>query len=289
MFIVALIAGCNKERERLTSPEISTDNSEATLEEEAFEFGNYLTSPTSSCAGQTSPGNPYGCCRASKNARDHGNCVWWAWKMAQDEWGINLPNWNIPRTWVAKAKKDSRFSVSSAPAVNAIAVSSKTTVKCSDGKPCGHVAWVTKIINSSTIEVSEMNCKSGPIGYRTKRYPVTFFNVGFISKKATAPSTPTVTPVPTPQITGVSPNPFPKATNWEKRVLTVSGRDFQSGAKLEFKIVGTSYVYPDRVPTFVNSNTLTYNISVGPNVYTWTVQVINPNGKSSNVYTFQVK
>lgn len=92
-----------------------------------------------------------------------------------------------------------------------------------------------------------------------------------------------------PIITGVSPNPFPRALNWEKRILMVSGQNFQQGAKLEFKISGTSYVYPDRVPVFVNNNTLTYNISVGPTVYTWTVQVINPDGRRSNLYTFYVK
>lgn len=94
---------------------------------------------------------------------------------------------------------------------------------------------------------------------------------------------------PAPVISGVSPNPFPRAVNWERRIITISGANFQPGAKLLFKIVGTSYTYPDRVPTVVNSSTLTYNISVGPTQYTWTVQVINPDGKTSNVYTFLVR
>jgi hypothetical protein len=69
----------------------------------------------------------------------------------------------------------------------------------------------------------------------------------------------------------------------------VYGRNFQPGAKLLFKIVGTSYVYPDRSPTFVSSTELRYYIGVGPNIYDWTVEVINPDGRNSNAYGFQVR
>ncbi len=92
-----------------------------------------------------------------------------------------------------------------------------------------------------------------------------------------------------PVITGVSPNPVPRKTDWSRQWFTVYGRNFQPGAKLLFKIVGTGFVYPDRVPDYVSSTELRYNISVGPNIYDWTVEVINPDGRSSNAYGFQVR
>ena len=92
-----------------------------------------------------------------------------------------------------------------------------------------------------------------------------------------------------PVITGVSPNPVPRKTDWSRQWFTVYGRSFQPGAKLLFKIVGTNYVYPDRVPDYISSTELQYYISVGPNVYDWTVEVINPDGRGSNAYGFQVR
>lgn len=92
-----------------------------------------------------------------------------------------------------------------------------------------------------------------------------------------------------PVITSVSPNPVPRKTDWSKQWLTVYGKNFVPGSKLLFKITGTQYVYPDRVPTYVSSTQLKYYISVGPNIYNWTVEVISPNGQRSNAYGFQVR
>lgn len=96
-------------------------------------------------------------------------------------------------------------------------------------------------------------------------------------------------PETTPVVTGVSPNPMPRKSDWSRQWMTIYGRNFQPGAKLLFKIVGTQYVYPDRVPNYISSTELRYYISVGPNVYDWTVEVINPDRKISNAYGFQVR
>lgn len=92
-----------------------------------------------------------------------------------------------------------------------------------------------------------------------------------------------------PIVTGVSPNPTPRKPDWSRQWLTIYGNNFQSGAKLLFKIVGTDFVYPDRVPDYISSTELRYFISVGPTVYDWTVEVINPDGQVSNAYGFQVR
>ena len=52
--------------------------------------------PSNTCAGETSPGNPY-CCPGEDCCQDKGNCVWWAWKMARENWSVGLPNWETPR------------------------------------------------------------------------------------------------------------------------------------------------------------------------------------------------
>ena len=220
-----------------------------------------------SCGGQYSSGNPYPCCG------NGGNCTWWTWKQARDVWGVSLPGWGNANTWASYARS-AGYPVSSTPAVNTIGVS------LSGATGLGHVVWITKVNSNGTVQVSEMNCNWGSGGVKYTTYYTSYFSGGFIYNK----STPTLTP----GISSVSPNPMRTAVNWENQLLTIYGSNFVPGAKLLFKIVGTSYVYADRIPSYVNSGTLTYNISVGPTPYSWTVQVINPDGKASNAYGFQV-
>lgn len=92
-----------------------------------------------------------------------------------------------------------------------------------------------------------------------------------------------------PTITGFSPNPVPRKLDWSRQWVTIYGSNFQPGAKLLFKIPGTEFVYPDRESTYISSTQLRYYISVGPNIYDWTVEVINPDGQRSNAYGFQVR
>ncbi len=101
---------------------------------------------------------------------------------------------------------------------------------------------------------------------------------------------PTPSPRPAPRITGVSPNPMKPLPMSQRQPITITGNNFAPGAKLFFKITDSpGYSYPNRTPGFLNSNKIVYNISVGPRTYNWTVQVINPDGKASNVYPFQVR
>ena len=44
------------------------------------------TATANQCIGQQSDGNPYAC-------DSGGNCTWWGWKMARDNWGDPLPMW----------------------------------------------------------------------------------------------------------------------------------------------------------------------------------------------------
>lgn len=101
---------------------------------------------------------------------------------------------------------------------------------------------------------------------------------------------PNPTPTPTPKITGVSPNPMRPLPVTQRQPITITGSGFVSGAKLLFKITDSpGYSYPNRVPASLSSSKIVYNISVGPHTHNWTVQVINPDGKASNAYSFRVE
>jgi hypothetical protein len=121
------------------------------------------------CCGYSSPGN---ICKYCPSCGDKGNCTWWAWKNAQDNWSQSLP-------WCTKAKAWARMArlytwpVKKTPAPNTICVNSTYGLY-------GHVAWVESV-DGSYINVSEMiycySCK------QNNRYPISFCDKGFIYKK----------------------------------------------------------------------------------------------------------
>jgi surface antigen len=123
------------------------------------------------CGGILSPGNPFDCCP------NGGNCTWWAWHMAKSKWGVDFPARGHAKTWAEVARRYDDYLVTSTPAVNTIAVN---TTQEADGVVYGHVAWVEEVAGDEVI-VSEMNCCSNcSFGPRYKRYPISYFNGGFI-------------------------------------------------------------------------------------------------------------
>jgi surface antigen len=130
-----------------------------------------------SCGGYSSTGDPYPCCDNNVNSsvtdKNDGNCTWWAWKMAQDNWGHGLPAWSNANTWDDYARpinKTTGYVVLPVPTVRSIAVSETY------GGSRGHVAWVTSI-GSGSVTVSEMNCSTPPIlpNVRSKTYSSSVF------------------------------------------------------------------------------------------------------------------
>ena len=90
-----------------------------------------------------------------------------------------------------------------------------------------------------------------------------------------------------PKVTQVTPTTLPGLPLPQTQLLTISGSGFTSASVLQF-FDGTNY-YNNRVPTYVNSNTLTYNIKVGEVSASWTVTVINPGPWKSNPQSFTVQ
>jgi len=88
-----------------------------------------LARGTDSCGGYTSTGNPFDCC--THKDKTAGNCTWWAWKQAKDNWGESPVSSGSPSSWVSNSKANKIFAVSTDVQNPSIAVSS------------AHVAWVT--------------------------------------------------------------------------------------------------------------------------------------------------
>lgn len=106
------------------------------------------------CGGYSSSGNPFPCCDNNGNGKTSdsidGNCTWYAWKAAKDYWGQAPPVTGAPSKWISQAKTSSKFTSTTTPTKNAIAVGITAS------NPT-HVAWVTSV-SGSKITVNEMNC-----------------------------------------------------------------------------------------------------------------------------------
>ena len=91
-----------------------------------------------------------------------------------------------------------------------------------------------------------------------------------------------------PKINQVTPTTLPGLPLPQTQLLTIYGSGFTSSSTLQF-FDGTNY-YKDRVPTYVNSNELTYDIKVGEvSDNNWTVTVINPGPWTFNPGSFAVQ
>lgn len=146
--------------------------------------------PAEVCGGINSPGNPFPCCC------NNGNCTWYAWHRAQQEWGVNLVDYGVrgrARVWADQARSRG-LRVDSAPQEGAIAVS--TTIY----PAYGHVAWVLRVYekrNATTgmseqwVDVEQQSCcPDCPTGVHTSSRAARDFDGGFIH----APGTPGTSP-----------------------------------------------------------------------------------------------
>lgn len=137
--------------------------------------GVLLDVAASSCGGIYDSANPFPCCS------NGGNCTWWAWHMAHNNWGItatNSPSLRDARFWASDASANG-FPVTPSPAVNTIAVNTTASV---GGIVYGHVAWVEQVVGDTVI-VSEMVCGGGYGPTYNKSYSASYFNGGFIHNK----------------------------------------------------------------------------------------------------------
>jgi surface antigen len=141
-----------------------------------------VSSNVATCGGLSSPRNPFPC-------NNGGNCVWFAWKMASDQWGIDFPARGNANTWVNSATANV-FRVLPTPALSTIAVN--TTQKDITGTVAGHVGWV---VSSSGNTVCTQEMSWGVPGMKTACRDRSYWNGGFIyppSITITSPNTSSV-------------------------------------------------------------------------------------------------
>jgi nitrogen fixation protein FixH len=94
----------------------------------------------------------------------------------------------------------------------------------------------------------------------------------------------TVTSVPSPSISGLSPSSYPASSSSQS--MLINGSNFVNGATITFHDPqGNAFT---RTPSFVSANQLSYSFNNGNDPGTWTVFVTNPDGKTSNTLSFTV-
>lgn len=225
-------------------------------------FGAQTVRAEDTCMGQSSPGNPYGCYGS-------GNCVWWAWKMAKENWGDPLAKWGDAKNWADRAR-DAGYTVSSWPAPNTIAVNTYV-YSPGAGYTTGHVAWVRQV-DENYVYVSEMNYGSGYINY-LKKYPKSWFNWY-------------IYPKPRPTINWISPEP-----------------KFWSWGDLDYWVYGSNLGYNERIRicwpsggcTVLSGAQVPYSdpyqsrmrITVGQRGW-WSITAINSDNRESVPYWFYI-
>ena len=106
-------------------------------------------------------------------------------------------------------------------------------------------------------------------------------STGSATQSATAPNCVASAPV----INGLSPASYPASGSGQ--TLTVNGSNFVSAATLTFHDPQGN-PYPGRGTTFISSSQLTHPFNNGSDAGSWNVQVINPDGQASNIWTFTV-
>jgi len=94
---------------------------------------------------------------------------------------------------------------------------------------------------------------------------------------------------PAPSISSVSPNPITADAANGYQILTINGSNFSNKPAITLTWTGQSgYALPASQLTYVNSSQLTMSIRLGASADNWSVKATNPDGKASNVMSFQV-
>lgn len=83
----------------------------------------------------------------------YSNCTYYAWELAKQYTGIQLPPWSDAVYWYDQAKT-AGYSVGTSPQANSIIVYSGGKVKNKYGKLCGHVGFVSAV-NGNEITVTD--------------------------------------------------------------------------------------------------------------------------------------
>jgi surface antigen len=244
---------------------------------------NTALMPSLSCGGTTTTyASPYKCCDNDGNGSlgpGDGNCVWLAWVKAR-EYGWLVPStWGNATDWCDKAMATPGWSVSS--------TAQKNTIACN--KTLGHVAWVTDV-TSTSFTVTEQNCKveaSNCYGSGTQTKSRTFSSNWKFIKCADTTKCGASVSTAQPSITSVLPNPVTGSNSPQS--FTINGSNFVTGANVTLRDITASQTYTNRTASSFSATQIVLSTNFSTAAHTWSVEVINPNGKTSGQYQFTVR
>jgi uncharacterized protein YfaP (DUF2135 family) len=91
---------------------------------------------------------------------------------------------------------------------------------------------------------------------------------------------------PAPSINSVSPNPVTGSNT--SQPFTIFGSNFVSGANVTLRDLSAGQTFPNRTASSFSSTQIVINPNFTTAIHTWSVEVINPDGKSSGQFQFQV-
>jgi hypothetical protein len=95
-----------------------------------------------------------------------------------------------------------------------------------------------------------------------------------------------IAPTPAPSITGVSPSSVTGSAIAQS--LQILGANFVSGGSVTLRDVTNNSTLTNRTITAFSTTSITISQVFGTPAATWSAQVLNPDGQSSNVFTFAV-
>ncbi len=89
-----------------------------------------------------------------------------------------------------------------------------------------------------------------------------------------------------PSIDSVSPDPVPGADR--PQAFTINGNNFACPPNVTLHDLARDFTFPNRSVSACSSTSLTINPNFKTGAATWTVEVKNPDGKSSGKHSFKV-
>ena len=139
-------------------------------------------------------------------------------------------------------------------------------------------SWLS--FNSSTRITYQINNDNDPGTWQVRVTNPDGKTSGWSSFTVTAPAT------PSPSITSVSPNPVTGSNSAQS--FTINGSNFQSGPNVILRDKRTGETFSNRTISSFATNRIVVNPTFTTMAATWSVEVVNPDGKSTGQFNFTV-
>ena len=213
--------------------------------------------------------------------------------------GVTARTWTVQVTNPGNAASNTATLTVTAPAAPAITSLSPSTMTGAsayqtltiNGTGFGAGATVSMSYTGGTVVNPVITSSSATqivasvnVGAAARSWTVQVVNPGGAASNA---ATLTVTaPAAPPAITSLSPNPMTGSAS--PQTLTINGSGFAAGLTVTLSTGASSTAYQGSYVTSISATQIQVPVIVGTTARSWTVQVSNPGGATSNVATLTV-